>query len=174
MTRPKPRRVLLVALALALIGLAYAVLVEPRRLVVRAETITPPGWPAALDRLRVVVLSDVHTGAPGMSTARLERVVERVNDARPDLVLLAGDYVIHGVVGGRFVPPDVTARLLGRIEARLGTYAVLGNHDWWQGRREVEAAFLAAGIPVLDDRARALGEGEERFWVVGVSDLWEG
>lgn len=174
MTRNKPLRVFLAALALALLGLAYAVFVEPRRLVVRPVTIAPPGWPAALDRLLVVVLSDIHTGSPGMSTARLEEVVARVNEARPDLVLLAGDYVIHGVVGGRFVPPDVTARVLGRIDARLGTYAVLGNHDWWQGRREVEGAFLAAGIPVLDDRARAVGDGDARFWVVGVSDLWEG
>lgn len=171
------RKTLVVLAVVSLLGLiagVYGFLVEPRRLVVREFEFAPTGWPADRDGLRVAVLSDIHTGAPGMSPARLEEVVAATNAARPDLVLLAGDYVIQGVVGGRFVTPEVTARILAGLDAPLGAYAVLGNHDWWLDRDRVAGAFVAAGIPVVDDRACPVGGGDDRFWIVGISDLWEG
>ncbi len=97
----------------------------------------------------------------------------RVNDARPDIVLLAGDYVVTGVRGGSFVPPETTASILSRLRAPLGVFAVLGNHDHWYDGERVGAAFESAGIRVLLNEVLPVrGEGFD-FWLVGIGDLWE-
>jgi predicted MPP superfamily phosphohydrolase len=90
------------------------------------------------------------------------------------VALLAGDYVIKGVLGGRFVPPEATAAVLRGLTAPLGVYAVLGNHDWWFDAPRVRRALEASGIPVLDDRAMRISARGGDFWLAGVSDFWEG
>lgn len=54
-------------------------------------------------------LVDLHVGSPFNGFANLEKVVAITPRAAPDLILLAGDYVIHGVVGERFQPPEGAA-----------------------------------------------------------------
>jgi hypothetical protein len=77
------------------------------------------------------VLTDLHVGSPHHGIAMLRRIVSAVNREQPDAVLILGDIVIQGVLGGRFVPPEEVAPVLGQIESRFGSFAVLGNHDWW-------------------------------------------
>ncbi|MEJ0043789.1 MAG: metallophosphoesterase [Rhizomicrobium sp.] len=91
-----------------------------------------------------------------MDEAKIRRVVALTNAARPDLVLLAGDYVVTGVHGGGHMPIDTIARLLAPLRAPLGVYAVLGNHDQWAGGADIAAAFAAVHIAVLENAARAL------------------
>lgn len=142
--------------------MTWAVLIEPGRLVVREIPLAIPRWPAAIGPLRIAAISDVHTGAPHITFDKLREVVARTNAAHPDLVVLLGDYVIHGVVGGRFVPPEPTAAVLRDLRAPLGVFAVLGNHDWWYDGARVGRAFTDAGIPVLDDEAVAVPTRGER------------
>src|SRR5919107_2075950 len=66
---------------------------EPRSDRVREIDLALPGWPPALDGLRVALLSDLHAGAPHVREPRVERLVAAVDARRPDLVLLLGDYV---------------------------------------------------------------------------------
>ena len=96
--------------------------------------------------------------------------MERTNEAKPDLILLAGDYVIQGVAGGEFVEPEAIARILAGLEARLGVFAVLGNHDWWLDGPRVTDAFEAVGIRMVDNAAARAGS----LWVAGFGDIWEG
>ena len=135
-----------VAAAATMAGV-YSFLIEPARLVVHEKELRLAKWRA--EPLRVAVISDIHTGAPFISPAKIERLVEMTNAAAPDVVFLLGDYVIQGVAGGRFVPPETTAAILSRLRPRLGTYAVLGNHDGWLDRDRVSAALSAKGIRVL-------------------------
>jgi predicted MPP superfamily phosphohydrolase len=172
------RRPWLVAFALlscALFPLAFwSVGVEPDRLVVVTTEIAPPRWPAELDGLRVVALSDLHAGSPHVDLAKLARVAALANEQRPDLVVLLGDYVIHGVVGGSFITPEAAARELKALRARIGVYAVLGNHDHWLGAAQVRQAFAAAGIPVIDDEAVSVGDEGRELWLLGIRDVWSG
>jgi predicted MPP superfamily phosphohydrolase len=94
-----------------------------------------------------------------------------VNAARPDLIVLLGDYVIHGIIGGRFIEPEPVAMVLGGLRAPLGVFAVTGNHDWWYDGPRVTGALEAAGIRVLDDAAAPLPAGGP-LWIAGVGDLW--
>jgi uncharacterized protein len=159
----------LVALGLA----AWGFWLEPRRVVVREVTLEVPNWPLTASGLRVALLADLHVGSPHNDLAKLRRVVALVNAARPDVALVLGDIVIQGVVGGRFVPPESTARELARITAPLGVYAVLGNHDAWLDAPRVRRALDGAGLTVLQDSAVRISRGPSvTFWLAGVSDVW--
>jgi uncharacterized protein len=57
------------AAAAAALG-AWSLWFEPRRLVVRREQLVLPAWPAALDGLRVGLLSDLHAGMPHAGSTR--------------------------------------------------------------------------------------------------------
>ena len=128
------------------------------------------GWPRELSGLRVAVIADLHTGAPHVPVEKVARVVERVNRRGPDLIALLGDYADPRVTGADPVSPSEVAAALGLLEARLGVVAVLGNHDWIEGGREMAAALAGAGIVVLENRAVEVGRG---LWVAGVADAME-
>jgi predicted MPP superfamily phosphohydrolase len=167
------KRWLLFALVLPAAFWIWAFAIEPASLRTREYEIRPPRWKRACDGLRVAVLADLHVGSPWNGRDRLAEIAAETNAARPDLVLLAGDYVIQGVRGGRFVPPDAIAETLRTIAAPLGVWAVLGNHDWWLDGPRVRSALEGAGIRVLEDAAAEVGRGECRFWLAGFGDFWE-
>lgn len=147
--------------------LAYAGWYEPRRLVTTRETLALPNWPRALDGMRLGVLSDLHGGAPYAGAAALERAVERLNAEAPDAMLLIGDFIDAHIVWGGRLSPERIARPLAQLRAPLGTYAVLGNHDWKQTGDGMWRALRDAGIEVLENRAVPAGD----FFVAGLADL---
>lgn len=178
------RGILLGAGAMAAAGAAlggYGLMVEPfLRLRVQRHAVRPRDWPEGL-RLRVVVLADLHAGAPLMDESRIEAIVAAANALAPDLTLLVGDYGPSIRLVHRVLPHEDVARRLGALRARLGVFAVNGNHDWWEdreamhrGRGAVPAiarAFGRAGIAVLsNDVVRAgpvLVGGVESSWAFG-------
>jgi predicted MPP superfamily phosphohydrolase len=156
----------------AALGL-WAFVLEPASLVVHHYDLTIPRWPTEQNGLEIALLSDLHVGSPFNGVEKLEEIVARVDEARPDIVLLAGDYVTSGVLGGELVPPETTARILGKLAPPLGVYAVLGNHDYWYDGPRVRAAFASRGIRALENECSPVeGEGFA-FWLVGIGDLWE-
>jgi predicted MPP superfamily phosphohydrolase len=158
---------LLIALALGV----HAFWLEPASLHNEDHTLDLPGWPVACDGLRVATLADIHVGSPWNGLDKLAEIVALTNAAQPDVILLAGDYVIHGVLGGDFTPPEDAARQLAGLSAPLGVYAVLGNHDWWLDGPRVIRALQSAGITVLEDRSRRITKGSCELWLAGISDL---
>ena len=152
----------------------YALGIEPAlRLRLQHWTVRPKGWSAG--PLRLVLLSDLHLGAPYVGLGRLRRIVERAHALQGDLVLYLGDYA----AGHKFISSPVkiadAAPIMAEARGRLGTYAILGNHDWWDDRTAQKRgsgpnlyaqALEAAGIPVLSNRALRL----DGFWLAGVED----
>ena len=92
--------------------------------------------------LRIVQLSDLHISdrLPGGYYAS---AVARANELTPDLVFLTGDYA-----GRSQFTKDITP-LLSPLRARVGVYAVLGNHDYWYGAKRCADALAEAGAKVL-------------------------
>jgi len=169
------RRLALASACVALLALAgWSVLVVPDQLIVKTAIVVLPRWPRALDGLRVVAISDVHAGSPHVDVEKLRALVTLANAQRPDLIALLGDYVIQGVPGGRFIPPETTAAELGALRARLGVYAVLGNHDHWLDGPRVTRAFRAAGITVIDDDVVPIRAEQGELWLLGIHDIWTG
>lgn len=141
---------------------------EPGRLVIRHQELTLPRWPSALSGLRVALLSDLHVGAPFWGAERLESLVQQTNAENAELVLLAGDYLVGTEVGGTHVSPEVIARGLSALRAPLGVFAVLGNHDWDDGR--MRQALVEQGVHVLEDEHVRLQKNGAAFYVVGLAD----
>ena len=88
----------------------------------------------------------------------------------PDLVLYGGDYVNMQPFGGGRVPPRTIAAILSRLEAPLGRFAILGNHDYVYGARAVIDALEHHGIPVLDHARRSMRFQNHAIDLVGVPD----
>ncbi|MEX2221104.1 MAG: metallophosphoesterase [Candidatus Rokuibacteriota bacterium] len=160
----------MVLLTVILALVIWGVLLEPGWVIARETTVPIAGWPADLGPIRIAALADLHTGAPHITLDKVREIVATVNAARPDLVVLLGDYVIHGVLGGRFVDIEPTAAALGELQAPLGVFAVLGNHDWWYDGPRTTRALEAAGIRVLEDTAAEVTVRGRPLWIAGVGD----
>jgi uncharacterized protein len=151
---------------------AYS-LSESYRLEVKEYTYSSPEVPAAFDGTRIILLTDVHR-AFYFSQQRIGRMVDRVNALEPDLIVLGGDYVY----GSKDYEASAFAEL-GRLRAPLGTFAVLGNHDYahpGDGVNDPEPSLDAAaqvGIPVLDNSGVWIVQEGQRLRLAGVSDLRE-
>ena len=113
-------------------------------------------WPAGEPRLRAILISDIHVAAPDMPPERLGRIVDRINALRPDLVLVAGDLVSDKRTATRHYSMADAIRPLAKLNPPLGSFAVLGNHDFWYDPAGAKEALGAAGIRLLEnDAARA-------------------
>ena len=136
------------------------------------------GWPDEAE-LKIAVIADIHACYPWMSDERVGEIVDLANAQNPDLTVLLGDFVCtHRFVSG-YVPPGAWAEQLARLEAPLGVYSVLGNHDWWSNAipteppdnsLSVRRALAAAGIPLLENQSVRLSQRGRPFWLIGLGD----
>jgi predicted MPP superfamily phosphohydrolase len=162
------RRVLGLAAAGAGAGvLADAIWWEPHRLVVERLSLAFPDLPPALNGLRLVHLTDLHCSV-AVSPGEIERAVAQANALAPDLVLLTGDYV---TIGSQYAA--LCAAALSALQAPLGRYAVLGNHDHWAGAEKVVGPMREAGVRVLRNEALPVSRGGE-LWLAGIDSAFEG
>jgi len=127
----------------------------------------------ALKGLRIAVISDLHAGAPYIDGAKIDQVVAETNAVRPDLILLAGDYVSDRGDDSLRMPLEEIAAHGKGLDAPLGVYAVLGNHDDNVGGRQVAAALGQAGILVLNNTHAVVGRQMGLVIVAGI-DTWTG
>ncbi|MDZ7292122.1 MAG: metallophosphoesterase [candidate division KSB1 bacterium] len=134
----------------------------------RLERITLhlPDLPVAFDGVRIVQLSDFHSG-PYMSRDQMLSVRRLVEELKPDLYVLTGDFVD---AFPEQVPPFVEA--FENLRAPLGVFSVLGNHDYFADIETVEAGLIAAGLPFLRNTSHVLEYHGDQLAIVGVDDLW--
>jgi hypothetical protein len=123
---------------------------------IRRLNLSVPDYPAEAPPLRIVLFSDVHVHGPDMPPKRVSRIVDQINALDPDVVIAAGDFVGDNWIGSSY-PLDQAIAPLGRLKARLGVYAVLGNNDYSAGATEVANALERARIRVLVDDAVRVG-----------------
>ena len=148
---------------------AYAGAIEPLSLVVTRYAPTPRGWPAG-HNLTITVIADLHAGGPDMTLDHVRRVVDTANLLRSDLIVLLGDFKAwYRFKTEPVADPDWAAEL-ARLQAPLGTWAILGNHDWWHDLAGVRGALADVRIPVLENDAVLIGPPGQRFWLAGIGD----
>jgi predicted MPP superfamily phosphohydrolase len=160
------RTAFLLLAGLWLLGL-HMLLLEGAPPRIRTLAVAMPGWPAAAPPLKVALLSDLHVATPGDTPELLADTVRRVNALGPDIVVLAGDFLSRETVHVHSYGPVPTVAPLAGLRPRLGTVAILGNHDYEQGS-EVIAALADIGIPTLDNQAMRIGP----LAVIGISDAY--
>jgi len=151
-------------LGLALIAFAYWQALQPP--IVREAALALPDWPADAPNRTVLLISDTHVAGPDMPPERLAAIVAQLNALKPDLILLAGDYISEKRVATRHYDAARIVAVLAGLRAPLGVVAVLGNHDHWDDPAGFRRAFAAHGIPLLANGAIRRGP----FVIGGVDD----
>lgn len=114
----------------------------------RETEIISTAYPAGQKPFRVALLSDIHFGNRAMQRVRLDAIVASVNAARPDLVVITGDFV-NGHNGELRTNTDDLVAPLSALKAPQGVIATPGNHDHWTDLAKVRAALEKAGVTVL-------------------------
>ena len=132
---------------------------------VRRVTLTHPALPRAFDGLRIAQVADVHAGI-FMPPNRLTRVRSLVEALSPNLVVFTGDQLDR-----RQVDADFFVHGFAGIDAPLGAFGILGNHDHLAGPRLALAALEAVGVTPLVNQSATLERDGSRILLVGVDDL---
>jgi len=187
LTRPLSRRFFLKAglgifgMAALGVGKGYANTLRSQIRVERVP-IRLKRLPEAFRGFKIAQLSDLHS-SPLVDKEHLEHAVDLALAEKPDLVVLTGDFIGHTL---RTYPDEIhefdlqyldnLVAALGRAKAPFGTYAVLGNHDFWSGpevtQRICHDFETRAGIPVLRNQNIVLKRGEATLHLVGIDDYW--
>ncbi|MCS0580352.1 metallophosphoesterase [Massilia pinisoli] len=118
--------------------------------------------------LRIGFASDFHAG-PTTPSVVYDDLLRCVREEAPDVLLLGGDYVSFCADNVAQLKP-----FLAGLRAPLGVYAVIGNHDIWNGRGVIEDALRATGVQVLVNRSVALPAPFGHVSVCGIDDPWLG
>lgn len=143
---------------------------------IKRKTLTFANLPQAFHGLKVVQISDMHSGSFA-SVDNLRRAFDLILDQKPDVIFFTGDMVNNKA--------DEVARFqdeLARLKAPLGVYSVLGNHDYgdyvqWPSEQEKRANLQQlmtiqrnAGWNLLMDEHHILERDGQQLAIVGIQN----
>jgi predicted MPP superfamily phosphohydrolase len=164
------KQLLMAGAGAAAVAGAYTWLVEPHWVEFVRRRLPIRGLPRDLEGRTLVQLSDIHIG-PRVDDDFLIRTFEQVEACRPDLVVITGDFVSYSTTAHL----DQMRRVVEHVpQGRLGTFGVLGNHDYGRNWKELPVgdavASIAerAGVTVLRNESRIVSG----LQIVGTDDLW--
>lgn len=135
--------------------LAVVALVNARRLIIREYTIPLKGL---VTPLRVAHLSDIHIGTVNQKQF-LRRVVDLVNDTKPDVVLITGD-----LFDGSVSIDETMLQPLNDLVAPV--YFSTGNHEGYEGLDHVRSTMSRLDVTLLENTATTFNG----LRIVGVHD----
>lgn len=136
---------------------------------IRSEhvVVTSPKLPSSTARVRIVQVSDIHIGLL-QQQQRLQRIVDKIKAAKPDILVSTGD-LVDGKLNryDAISELDPRAALLAAIPAPSGKFAVIGNHEVYAGLPQAVAFSQASGFTILRNQYRTLPNG---ITISGIDD----
>lgn len=141
------------------------------------ETVKIAKLPDTFKELRIVQLSDIHLAGFYRHPGHIRKVVNMVNELEPDLICFTGD-MVHNF--SEELDPFID--ILNDLQATLGKYAILGNHDYgayfkWKSKEEevanldrVKAQIRASGFDLLLNEHRTIALNEDSLEIMGVEN----
>ena len=126
-----------------------------------------PGLSRNLDGIRLLQISDIHTGSY-FGTGYLQEAVHIINKQKADIIAITGDYV-------NFDPDELQLFLpiLRQIHAQIGIYGSLGNHDHYMTRikhKQLCNMIRSTGIDLLINDARTLNINNADLVIAGTDN----
>ncbi len=140
-------------------GYIEAQLLSAERLTVRTSKL-----PEGIDKITIAQISDLHLGIINRDNV-LDRVIKKLEKAEPDLIVSTGD-LVEGVV----FHINYLAEKIKKVNARLGKFAVLGNHEFFGGIKHSIEFIENSGFTILRGQGIAV---ENMINIAGVDDLAE-
>jgi predicted MPP superfamily phosphohydrolase len=165
--------------ALPFISLTYGILRNRHRYKVFNQSITLPNLPKSLDGLRIVQISDIHSGSFTLKEP-VKGAIDLINQQNPDLVFFTGD-LVNSVASEM----DRFLDVFDKIRAKFGVFSVLGNHDYgdyvrWenvemkkQNLQNLIGHHQKMGWDLLLNENRVLNINNEKVAVIGVENYSE-
>lgn len=137
--------------AVPFFSLIYGMVRNPYRYRLFRETVRVPGLPEALRGLKIVQISDIHSGS-FLHKEPVRNAVDLINAQEPDLVFFTGD-----LVNNKAEEAQPFVDVFDKINARYGSYSVLGNHDYGDYVRWGSGPEKEANMELLKDTHRRMG-----------------
>ena len=156
--------------------LIYGIVRNAYRYRVVRETVTLDNLPVKLDGLKVIQISDIHSGSFTMKEP-VRKAIDLINKEAADIVFFTGD-----IVNEYASEMDNFMDVFDKIEAKHGVYSVLGNHDYgdygdWENHQEKEDNFARLkeihkelGWDLLLNENRILEINDEKLSIIGVEN----
>lgn len=172
------------AIPLLLIFLIIWGLIEPYILDDEEETVIIPNLPAAWDGQVIGQVSDFQVGMWWDNVATIAKSVDKLIEEQPAAVLISGDFIYHATPNPQQEINEVVNLIRPLTEAKIPTYAVLGNHDYGMKSQkmppekelaaQLEQALAAIDIQVLTNEAvkLSLSNQESDLYLVGIGSYW--
>ena len=165
-------RWLILGLVLLVIMLCYPFL-EAHLLRTERKTLKADDLPGEIKNLRIVYLSDIHYGF-GFSDGDLGRLVAKINNLRPDLILFGGDYATDNQSAIAFFN---ALQKHDTLHSRYGIFGVIGETDRGDSDftcEQLTEAMANAGVTPLVNKTQAVNIGARKIYVAGVDDITAG
>ena len=105
-------------------GLLYSRFIATKGLKVKEYKVVNSKITDSYHGLKIIHLTDIHYGST-VNEKELNNIVDKVNEIKPDIVVMTGDLIDERLSYDK----DIIINCLSRIEAKLGKFAVSGNHD---------------------------------------------
>jgi len=156
----------------------WGALVNRYRIEVKEIEFADPSLHSSFEGLTIAQISDLHTGSYGSDTTYVAKVVETVNALHPDIIVFTGDIVNRR---SKELKPFVST--LSRLNAPLGVYSVLGNHDYgdyyaWDSAADKEANMQELyrmqhdmGWTLMNNSAHTFHAGPDSLVLIGVENI---
>jgi predicted MPP superfamily phosphohydrolase len=126
--------------------------------------------PPAFQGFTLTHLSDLHINT-WTTPERFSEVVELANVLESDVILITGDFIDRTTTNEMFTG---IVQQLSSLKARMGVYAVLGNHDHWRDHLLVREILAKSGILDISNKVHTLERGQDRLHLCGLDDFMEG
>lgn len=154
----------IIAVLFLLILIFWSVFIEPNMLAINSLNLKSKD----LNGLKIIFVGDFHVKKN--QRKNLVRVVNKINEQNPDLILTTGDFV-NGHNEKDSMPIEEISQELSKLKSKYGIYSVLGNHDWWQDGEKIKFFLEKNGIVVLEDESRTIKIKNQNLCIIGVEDI---
>jgi len=131
--------------------------------------------PDVLDGFKIVFISDIQTDHY-TDNVRVNNFINLINELKPDLVLIAGDFI---TTGPKYI--ELSAKEVGKLNAKYGVYSCVGDHDNWAYRNdykrsitEISTALKQNGVEMVDNNKRYINVNGSTIEITFVTNTYVG
>lgn len=168
------------AAAVPMVSLGWGMIAGPYRYKVFKEKVKLPNLPQAFEGLKILQISDVHSGS-FYNTEAVQRGIDMINEQKADIIFFTGD-----IVNDRAEEMEPYIDLFSQIQAPMGVYSILGNHDYgdyvnWESEeakeennRKIRELHGRLGWRLLLNEHVYIEKDSEKICLIGVENWGTG